>query len=245
MRQHTLGCLLLAMSITPAMAASIDDDRHRECNAHLGYSIDIGDARVALSNDEHRYVLHGDRIDRDGREIPLSPTQRNLARQYREQLEALVPRITDVALRGAMLGIESLAIVTAGLSGDEQRLSDLIEHLETLTLRLRRELDGRRLPAGDAWFGGELDHEIEQLAADTAAGLVGSVAGLIAQAIFDPAGVEARSDYVERLVERRIEPRAEALGIQAEALCDQLTELDRLETRLGLFDAVQVEQQSI
>lgn len=245
MRHTTLGCLLLAMSITPALAATIGDERHHECNARLDYSIEIDDAQVALNNDAHRYTLSGDRIERDGRDIPLSAAQRKLARQYREQIEALVPRITDVALRGALLGVESLAIVTAGLSGDEQRLSTMIERLETLTLRLRRELDGRRLPAGDAWFGGELDHEIEQLAADTAGGLVGGVAGLIAQAIFDPAAVEARSDYVERLVARRIEPRAEALGKQADALCDQLTELDRLETRLGLFDAVQIDAQSI
>ncbi|TJY59035.1 DUF2884 family protein [Sinimarinibacterium sp. CAU 1509] len=245
MHHRILGWLLLTLSCAPAMAATMANDAHRECNARFDYSIETRGERVALSDDQHRYELYADRIDRDGREISLTAEQRRLARQYREQLEALVPKITDVALRGAMLGIESLAIVTAGLSGDEHRLSDLIARLEILTMKLRRELDGRHLPAGDAWFGGDLDHEIERLAVDAASGLVGSVAGLIAGAIFDPAGVEARSDYVERLVERRIEPRAEALGAQAEALCDQLTELDRLETRLGLFNAVQIDAQSI
>ena len=91
-------------------------------------------------------------------------------------------------------------------------------------------------------LGGEDDTQlqarIEEIVAALGRSLGHGVADLVVAALFDADGVEARAARVESEVETRIESRAERLEQGADALCGEVEALDRLEQRIGHFDAL-------
>ncbi|MDD3765157.1 MAG: DUF2884 family protein [Nevskiales bacterium] len=222
---------------TPAPAGVVENG----CALHVGYAVEAFDDRIRLSDGDDVYELQGDRVIHNGRPLSLNRKQRQHADAFRRQLEALLPQVTDLAIGGAMLGVESLAIVTAALSGDHESIDALTRRVEVLSLQLHRQFDGRHLPAHNAWLGPDLEAQIEDLASS----LTGNLAAFVARAIFDAHGTEARSEYLEHIVERRIEPRAEALRSRAETLCKRIEALDRLETEMGVFDLIEDDRQAI
>lgn len=212
------------------------------CDYVIDFDVTLTPGQVVLGDGAIRYALSGDRVARNGRELALQPEQHAAAEQYRAGMETLVPAINTIARRAALLGIESVVLVGAGLSGDDGAMARAVERIEGLAMRLHLQLDGRHLNAGKVFGDIGLDEEIDAIAGDAASGLMGGVAALVGRALFDPATASARGEYVERLVEHRIEPRAHALGTQADRVCAQLRTLDALESRIGAIDAIRAEQ---
>jgi len=225
----TLGSIALGVQAAPATPA---------CDYRIDAEVLVSDERVQLIGRGHRYTLTGDRLLRDGRELALEGDRRRDAAAYRRGIETLVPAVGDIAVRSALLALESLAVVAAGLSGDDSAIARAVERYERVSLQLRLQLDGRRLPPGPALRGTALEDELGALAADSAGQLAGGIASFIARTVFDPDAARARGEYLERLVERRIAPRADALEAAADAICVQLRELDTLEERLGAIDVI-------
>ncbi|HEY1078279.1 MAG TPA: DUF2884 family protein [Fontimonas sp.] len=238
MLKATGVALLMAFAVS-AQAAEFDIDRH--CSYELDHDITLSGDRVRIETGKRSWDFTGEGILRDGEPVSLDDAQRELARRYHDGMQAVVPAVTDVALRAAQLGIEAVALVTAGLSGDDSMIDRVIERSEALTLRLHQEFDGRRLPAGRALRSQAIDDEFGALATSLAANMVGSVTSFIGQAIFNPSAAEARGEFLERMVERRIEGRAKPLEDDAEKICRQLRDLDEIETRLDLFDVIEGE----
>lgn len=232
-----LGTTLLLGCAATAQAADFNIDSH--CDYSLDHDITLNGDRVRIEADGKTWDFVDGGITRNGKPLTLSDAQRELAQQYHDGLQAVVPAVTDIALRAAQLGIEAVALVTAGLSGDDSMIDRIIERSEALTLRLHQEFDGRRLPAGRALRSGAIDEDFGALAADLAANMVGSVASFVGQALFNPEAVEARSEYLERIVEQRIERRAEPLEKDAERICEQLRRLDEIETRLDVVNVIE------
>lgn len=245
MRRTTACTALLGLALTLPVAAH---ERPADaCDYVIDFDVTLTPGQVVLGDGESRYVFSGDRVERDGREIALRPAQRTAAAQYRAGWESLVPAISDVARRAALLGIESVTLVSAALSGGDDAIARAAERIEDLALRLHLQLDGRRLNAGRALGkthpgDSDVDEELDALARDAGSGLMADIAAFVGRAIFDPETVAARGEYVGRLVEHRIEPRAQALGAQAERICAQLGTLDALETQMDLFDAIRPER---
>lgn len=234
-----LGTTLMLVCATAAQARDINSDSH--CDYSLGHEVTLSGDRVRIEADGRTWDFVDGGIIRNGKPLTLSDAQRELAQRYHDGMQDLVPAITDVALRAAQLGIEAVALVTAGLSGDDSMIDRIIERSESLTLRLHQEFDGRRLPAGRALRSHAIDDDFGELAADVAANMVGSVASFVGQALFNPKAIEARSEYLERIVEQRIERRAEPLEKDAERVCEKLRELDEIENRLDLLDVIEGE----
>ncbi|MDP9142498.1 MAG: YggN family protein [Pseudomonadota bacterium] len=234
------GAALMLCGATLAQAADIHIDSH--CDYELDHEITLSGDHVRIEADGRTWDFIDGGITRNGKALSLSDAQRTLATEYHDGMQAVVPAITDLALRAAQLGIEAVALVTAGLSGDDSMIDRVIERSEALILRLHQEFDGRRLPAGRALRSQAIDDDLTALAADMAGNMVSSVASFVGQAIFNPEAVEARAEYLERIVEYRIERRAAPLESDAEKVCKQLRELDEVETRLDLFDVIRGEK---
>src|SRR3546814_7132671 len=79
---------------------------------------------------------------------------------------------------------------------------------EALAAKLHARYNGRSLLRGGLGTDDALNDEIEDMAEDFAADLSGSVASMVFTALIHPGKIEARADATERLVERRIEPKA-------------------------------------
>jgi hypothetical protein len=208
------------------------------CDMRVLADVELAADQVIIDDGERRFVIDGGHVWRDGHALDLDTDQRRLVRDYSRGIQQLVPAVSDVALRGALLGLESLALVAAGLPGDDTTDTSAAKRIERLATEMHLQFDGRRLPAGTLELDTAFEREIGTLAAEAAGQFAGSLLQFIGTALFDPDAASARGDYLERMVERRIEPRARQIEQQAERLCTGLRRLDALETELDLFDVI-------
>lgn len=230
--------LLVAVLTWPGAARAADDDCHCELRADIRLD---GDA-VELRDDDARYRLEGDRVFRDGRELRLDAGQRRAADDYRRGLQLLVPAVSEVVIDGAMLGLEAVTVTFAALGGDRHDLRQYEKRMTTLSEHIHARYNGRELLRGS--FGDDaddagVDAEIDALAEDLAADMTSNIASIVFTALLHPSRIEARADATERIVERRIQPKADALEAKARPLCAQFARLDALERTLGI-DAIEV-----
>jgi len=231
--------VLVAVGSAPQRAFAADD-------CHYGLQADVrieGDA-VVIDNDQGRYRFEGDRVSRDGHELALNATQHRAADSYRRGLLQVVPDVSEVAVDGAMLGLEAATITFVALGGDTQDIRKYEARMTRLSEQIHTRYNGHELlrgsigkDAGDDAF----DQDVDDLAEDLVSDMSGHVASLVFTALFHPSKMEARADAAERLVEHRIEPKTEALEAKAKPLCGQFAALDSLERVIGI-DAISWEK---
>lgn len=216
--------------LLPLSAKAADTD----CHYSLRADIELDGDAVELRSDEGVYRLSDDRLTHDGQAVSLDARQHAAVSEYRRGMQTLVPQISAVALDGAMLGLEAMTMSFAALSNHPNDLHKYERRSEKLVAKLHRRYDGRQLLRGGMGEDDELDAEIRDLAVDFAADISGSVASLVFTALINPGRIEARADATERLVEQRIEPKADALEARAKPLCAGFAKLDALEPLIGI-----------
>lgn len=230
--------IVLTAALLLAAGSVSAGETSRICKLRIAADIELTPTQVIVEDGEHRHLIGNGQVSRDGRDLTLDADRRRLVRDYAVGMRQLVPAVSDLTQRSALLGLESLALVSAGLSADDATIARAAKRIETLATELHRQFDGRRLPAGALALDAALEREIGTLAANAAGQFAGSLLSFIGTALFDPDAASARGAYLERLVERRIEPRATQIEAQAERLCASLRQLDALETELDLFDVI-------
>ncbi|MGH8446376.1 MAG: DUF2884 family protein [Solimonas sp.] len=231
--------LLAAIAATlPGRASAADDCRYK-----LQADVRLDGDSVELRSDAGLYRIDGDRVSLDGRELSLNREQHRAADDYRRGLQRVVPAVSEVAIDGAMLGLEAVTLSFAALDGDSRDLRKYERRMSKLTEKIHGRYNGTELLRGSIGGGAdddELDGEIDALAEDIAADMTGNIASMVFTALVDPAKVEARANATERLVERRIQPKADALEAKARPLCGQFARLDAMERMIGI-DAIQLQ----
>ncbi|HEY0973914.1 MAG TPA: DUF2884 family protein [Solimonas sp.] len=242
----TLALGLLATSLTTTAVAH--DSPMALCDYELAYEVSVSDQDdVHLRAPDEDWHLQGERLHRNDRELSLSATEREQLLHYREDLARLTREVNRVAVDGAMLGIEALTITLATL-GNDRDADALGARLARVGGQLQTQLDGRQLPPGrigDDLVSEAIGEEIAALAGSIALKITGGIASLVVGAIFDPGAAEARSRHIERTVERRIEPRADALARRADAICADLRTLDAQERAIGRFDLLRTSRPAV
>lgn len=224
-----LALLLAAVAPGNALAGS------QECNLSLRADVALHGDAVELRADEGEYRFEGNRVWRNGRELKLSHDQQLAAEQYRRGMQRMVPAVSDIAVDGAMLGLEAVTMTFAALGADARDLRKYESRMITLSEQVHTRYNGRELRRGSIGEGiSDFDDEIGELAEQLASDLRRDIVSLVFTAILNPQKIEARAEATERLVERRLQPKADALEARAQPLCAQFTELDRLEQKLGV-----------
>jgi hypothetical protein len=225
--------LIIALCLLAPFAAQAAD---RECHYQLRADVALDGDAVELRGDDGVWRLDGDRLFLDGHERKLDARQRAAVGEYRRALQALVPDVSGIALDGAMLGLEAMTMSFAALSNDADDLRRYERRSEKLAAKIHARFSGRELLRGGvgAHIDDEIDDDIAELAQDYARDISGSVASLVFTALVHPGRIEARADTIERLVERRIEPKADALEARARPLCGRFAALDALEPTIGI-----------
>lgn len=208
------------------------------CDYQLAYAVTVEADRIHLINEHQTWRLHGDQLYLDGEVQALNAGERKQLNLYRQGLAQLTADAGALAREGISLGIEAATLAMAALA-DDQAADRLSQQMATVAERLRARYDGHHLPAGtlrDHHLDAALEAEIETLVLRAAGDMAGGIAAFAWSAITDPAHAEARGARIERLVERRVQPRADALEARADSLCKDLRKLDALERRLDRFD---------
>lgn len=227
---------IFVAALLPLSARAAD----RECHCGLRADVALDGDAVELRGDDGVYRLEGDHLIHDGREVRLDARQHAAVSDYRRGMQRLVPQVSGIALDGAMLGLEAMTMTFAALGNDPDDLHKYERRSEKLGEKIHARFNGRELRRDRLGAYGdddELDAEISDMAEDFAADISGSVTSLVFTALIHPGRIEARADATERLVEQRIQPKADALEARAEPLCEEFARLDALEPLIGI-DAI-------
>lgn len=206
------------------------------CDMDSDYSLRI-DAQGLLfhreSGDPKQVEMQQGRLRVDGRELALSPADRDRVARYEREVRALVPEVKAIALDAVGLAGEAVMQVATTFAGDNSsKAMDRIEHLS-------RDLADRIVASNDTadWGNDEFEEAIESLVGELVPMLVGDVAAVAIQVALSgdekaAEEMEARAERMEKAIEEGVERRADELETRAEALCPKFEELDALESAL-------------
>lgn len=236
---------LLALALLCASLQTQAQARE-SCSYSVTMDISLEPEVLRLSGRRSEWRIEDQRLYRDGEEVSLTADQRRLLADYRQQMRDLVPQVSSLAMQGARLGADGAMLALSTLASEERRpaVEEHRQRLDAALARLQERLDGRHLYGqrfGDSKFEHEFEAELEAAAEAAARDAAGAVLSTMWDALFDPKGLEARTERIGREVEARIESQADEVGRQAEKLCPAMARLDALETELGQFDAISSE----
>ncbi|HET9033867.1 MAG TPA: DUF2884 family protein [Dokdonella sp.] len=233
----SLVALALALSFSSAHARLNIDSDH--CDVESDYSTRFDAERITFTNDKtHRVVVLGPAgvIVVDGKALALDAADRENAVELERAIRAIVPQAKALAIDAVGIAFEAVGHASSAFASDAHQARESAERIARTADELKRAINAR-----DDW-GPQSEKEIDRLIEGSVGSLIGEMIGNItAQAISvafsgDEAAVaelEARAGSIEKNVEKAVESHAKELGKRADALCQQVHELDRIESKFN------------
>lgn len=234
---NTARKLALATTIAATLTAAAASAH--ECEVDLHYGITLEAKQVLLQDEGTVFTLANGELRRDGKSIAMSTAEKQQLRQYEAGLRELVPQVSAVTREALAIAGEATDFAFSTLLGpDHESVKELRGKFANLSTEIGKRIDDRHLPMqamslrDDDWDVVGDGASISWNVAEASFAIVGKAM----RAAFDEdyaAKWEADLDRMEKELDARVETRAKALEAKAEGLCDNLTELEKLETSLS------------
>lgn len=227
------------------------------CAVNFNYGVIIDPAHIRfISEDQTRVQINGvNQLFVGGREIKLNQEQQVLVKQYAQGIRKQVPEIVSIAIEGLEIGLKAVNKVIAGLTGENSASHQKLQkRFDELQWRLRKRFNHsdnnyyiapQDFDDFDEIFAGEFEQEIEQIVTQS----IGTMLMAVGQAMTnnEEESLEQRvNTYGEKMedigqeIKLDISNQADVLQSKADLFCDQLKELDAIETKLhDMLDALQ------
>lgn len=231
------GALTLALTATPVLAKVHIDGDH--CDVDSNYSTRIDAGRITLTSDSTKRMLTllpGGRVEVDGQVLPLDAADSSRVDSLERAIRAIVPEAKALAVDAVGIAFEAVGHVSTAFASDPREARESARRIARTANELKRSINER-----DTW-GPDSEHEIGRLIEGSVGSLIGEMVGNItAQAIKvalsgDDAAVaelEARAESIEKNVEKAVEKRADELEKRADALCERVRDIDRIESQIS------------
>lgn len=229
--------VVFALSFNSAIARfSIDSDH---CDVESDYSTRLGADRITFTNDKTHHVVvleKSGRIEIDGTVLSLSADDRQRAVALARAIQVIVPQAKALAVDAVGIAFEAVGQASTAFASDAHQARESAERISRAAAELTRAINAR-----EDW-GPQSDKEISSLIEGSVGSLIGEMIGNItAQAISvalsgDEAAVaelQARAGSIEKNVEKAVGKHAKELGQRADALCQRVQELDRIESQFS------------
>lgn len=221
---------------------------HNECSLdlHNGVTVTPKFVKVFDKHDTLFRIEKDGSMSVDGKSVSLTAEQQQISADYAEGIRDAVPQAVEVAVEAmemATVGVNTAFTALFGENSDiEYKVSQIIE-------RAKDEINENINHSGDEYtiapnsfdnlenaFDEDFEKEIEKVAMNS----MGSIFSLLGEAMSEGSGdfeqrMEAFGEKMEKMgdnLEQTMEAQGEKLEEQAEALCMQLKEVDKLETQL-------------
>ena len=226
MRSVSMGLSLLLLA-GAAQAAEI----HVECNVRSDYDFALSDKSAIFtreSGDPKAIVMRQGRLFVDDQWVSLSPADAKRVAEYEREARATMPLARQVGLDAADIAFTTLGEVAAGFGGDPSRTR---AKLDKARAQLDKEL--ARSVTVNHYNSEALGESIAGAVKDVMPSLVGDiVTGALGAAFSGDDERMKRLENMDKDIEARIQPRADALEVRARALCDKMENLDRIDNQL-------------
>lgn len=230
--------LIAAAILGTSCLASADSEL---CNFSTDYNIDINQQRVQFNQSNgDSFEFKGDQLWINGKLVDLSQQQTEASLNLQQGARAMVPKIAEIAIEGAELGIKVATMVLTSLFGDDQAMQkDLIKPIEALSDKIKKNMSATQLntEALEKSFDEAFDDEFEKMLEAAIIKFSGKIAANVLSSIFsgdseELKDLEFRMENLEKEIELYAEENAKELEIKANLLCQDMAALDKFDTQL-------------
>ena len=232
-----VALLPAALLLASPPARADDSNRHQhidhQCDVHSDWGVAMHRRAFVFTHKEHQPAevgIGGGRLFIDGREQTLSAADHARLSRLEAEMQALVPQLREVVVQAVDIAFTALAEVARGLASDPQHT---VADLQSAQQRVRAQMNARPLTAldGDAIAG-----VVTPILTEYVPQIVG---GAISGALKAAFGGEQKSQEfekkmqaMERELDSKVEHRAKALEPLADAMCQRLQAMDRIDDEL-------------
>ncbi len=215
------------------------------CNYSTDFDIKIDEVGVKFHKDGKKSVeFQNDRLLIDGKTVTLNDAQIAATRSLQQGAREMVPKIAEVAVEGAELGIKASTMVLTALFGDDEAMhQELIAPIEALSDKIQANINKTQMNTAELEkaFESAFDEEFEQVIEKAALKYSGKIVGNILSAVFsgddeEVKDFEFRMENMERDIEKYVEANAKGLEEKAEALCQDIAALEKFDSVLESID---------
>ncbi|QSX74661.1 DUF2884 family protein [Lysobacter arenosi] len=231
MRNLSLPCVLIALSLPVACAQAADVDVDMSCNMDSDYDLTIDERSVILTRDSgvpKAIVMRQGKLFVDDRWVTLSSADSQRIADFEKGARAAMPEAQAIGREAADIAFTVLGEVSAGFSSDPKAAQAKVE-------RARAKIDTRlaRSVTATRFNGDDLGQGIGEAVAEVIPSMIGDiVSGALGAAFSGDASRLKRLENLDAQIEARVEPRAKALEQRADGLCRRMVELDRIDDAL-------------
>ncbi len=236
-----------------------------DCNINLHQGVTVTPSYVKVFDKHHTLyqISKNGEMTIDGKTVSLDSTQQQTAAQYAEGIRSSVPKAVAIATDAIELASKGVGEAMGTLFGEN---SDIQIRIEDVMAKAKEKVNESLSRSGDEFtispdgfddMDNIIDEELEQEIEKVVMSSMGSIFSLIGQAMSEGDGdfeqrMEAFGEKMEKWgeeLEASLEAQADDIEEKAEALCQQLKEVDELETKLqsqvpefAKFDLLEVDR---
>lgn len=216
------------------------------CDINLRGGVEI--TPQAITFYQHKKTLYTitaqNQLVIDHQTVALTAEQQTLVNQYQQKIRTVVPEIGKIAVEGVELAMNGVSIAFNKLLGDNNDVaSDINTELADIKTKLEQKFaSGGRIYLdedginGEELLGDDFDEVIEQKVEAAIKDSMGSLLIAVGQQMLSSGGdmdeFEAKMENFGDEIEQQIEAKANVLEHKADALCEQVVQIDALETQL-------------
>ncbi|MCF6192871.1 MAG: YggN family protein [Kangiellaceae bacterium] len=211
-----------------------------ECHFSVSHDIEISEQKLIFQKDNQKLTFTPDQLFINGKVTTLTSAQSQASKQLYRETRRLVPKISEIALEGAELGIKAATLVITSLFGvDEDVHNDLIKPIEALSQKIKDKISVNSIntKALNNIFDEEVDQELERLLSRAMSKYAGQMASQLISKIFsgdseEIEDLEFKMENLEHDIEAYVESQSGSLEDKANALCKDLDRLAEVDAKL-------------
>jgi len=227
MRQ-LLAIALLSLACGSVVAA---EGNNLHCDIDSDYDLTLNERSLILTRATgapRAIVMRQGRLFIDDAWVTLSAADSRRIADFEKGMRATMPLAQAIGRDAVDIAFTALGEVAAGFSNNPK-------DTQAQLARARSQLDTRlaRAVTANRFDDEQLAQAIGEAVKDVVPSLIGDIVGGAIAAAFtgDPTRLK-RMENLDAQIEAQVKPRAEALERRAEALCEQMVALDRLDNAL-------------
>ena len=211
-----------------------------ECHFSVSHDIEIVGQNLVFRKNNQKLTFTPDQLFINGESASLTTAQLAASKElYRDTL-TLVPKVSEIAIEGAELGIKAATMVVTSLFGAEQDVhKDLIEPIEALSQKIQDKISANAIntKALHHTLDEEIDQELERLLSRAMSKYAGRMASQLISKIFsgdseEIEDLEFKMENLEHDIETYVESQAGSLEDKVNALCSDLDRLAEVDAQL-------------
>lgn len=232
---YALATALLAP--LTSVNAEVNLDSHCRFESRYGLEIDgerVGFTRKTTSTTgPARIEFVGDGIRVDGEDVVLSRADRELARQFHREIQAMVPQVRAIVRDSIDIAFVALSTVVTQFA-DAARREELLQELIALKNEAMQAVAAAKSSEAlkDSVFEQRVEAAVKRIVPTLAAEFAAQAVRVALSGNEDAAAeIERRANKFGAEIERAVEGAAKSLESRATALCPQVQALDAIDNR--------------